>query len=153
GSAPVHEVIERCAAIPLPAAPAPGRRDPISLPGGVAGNVGRGESIRRGVGFAVGYKNIAYSEGFDDSSEAKVTLWRGADGLPVVEVHCAGVEVGQGLHTILAQIAREELGVDQVVIHPSDTFVGSAGSSSASRQTMMSGGAVQLACRAVKEEL
>src|SRR5207249_2027926 len=36
---------------------------------------------------------------------------------------------------------------------PADTLTASAGSSSASRQTMMSGGAVQLACRAVMEEL
>src|SRR6266508_4575246 len=73
GAAPVREVIRACAAIPLPPEDAPpkgGRRDPITLPGGVAGNVGRGESLTRGVGFAVGYKNIAYSEGFDDSSEA-----------------------------------------------------------------------------------
>jgi len=156
GSAPVREVIERCASIPMPEPPptAPGdRRDAVTLPGSVAGNVGRGESIRRGVGFAVGYKNIAYSEGFDDSSEARVTLSRGPGGAPVAEVHCAAAEVGQGVHTILAQIAREELGVDNVVLHPSDTFVGSAGSSSASRQTMMSGGAVQLACRAVKDAL
>jgi CO/xanthine dehydrogenase Mo-binding subunit len=153
GSAPVREVIERCAALPLPPQDPGGRRDPITLPGGVAGNVGRGESIRRGVGFAVGYKNIAYSEGFDDSSEARVTVSRGADGEPVAEIHCAAAEVGQGMHTIMAQIAREELGVENVVIHPADTFVASSGSSSASRQTMMSGGAVQLACRAVKEEL
>jgi CO/xanthine dehydrogenase Mo-binding subunit len=156
GSAPVRELIERCAAIPLPSdasGAAGGRRDPISLPGGVAGNVGRGEGIRRGVGFAVGYKNIAYSEGFDDSSEARVIVSRGVDGEPVAEIHCAGAEVGQGLHTVLAQIAREELGIDNVLIHPADTFVGSSGSSSASRQTMMSGGAVQLACHAVKEEL
>jgi CO/xanthine dehydrogenase Mo-binding subunit len=153
GAAPVHEVIERCAAVPLPPEEAVGRRDPMALPGGVAGNVGRGEGIRRGVGFAVGYKNIAYSEGFDDSSEARVIVSRGVDGEPVAEVHCAGAEVGQGLHTILAQIAREELGVENVLIHPADTLVGSSGSSSASRQTMMSGGAVQLACRAVKEEM
>jgi CO/xanthine dehydrogenase Mo-binding subunit len=153
GSAPVQDIIERCAAIPLPPEEPAGRRDPMMLPGGVAGNVGRGESIRRGVGFAVGYKNIAYSEGFDDSSEARVTVYGGADGRPVAEIHCAGAEVGQGLHTILAQIAREELGIDEVVIHPADTLVGSSGSSSASRQTMMSGGAVQAACRAAKEEL
>jgi xanthine dehydrogenase D subunit len=153
GAAPVREVIERCAAVPLPPEEAAGRRDPIALPGGVAGNVGRGEGIRRGVGFAVGYKNIAYSEGFDDSSEARVIVSRGVDGEPLAEIHCAGAEVGQGLHTVLAQIAREELGIENVLIHPADTFVGSSGSSSASRQTMMSGGAVQLACRAVKEEL
>ena len=152
GSAPVREVIERCAAIPMPEEGGPASRDPVTLPGG-AGNVTHGEGITRGVGFAVGYKNIAYSEGFDDSSEARVTLSLGADGRPLAEVHCAASEVGQGVHTILAQIARQELGLENVILHPSDTFVGSAGSSSASRQTMMSGGAVQLACRAVKEEL
>ncbi|HXF81791.1 MAG TPA: xanthine dehydrogenase subunit D [bacterium] len=149
GTAPVREVIRRCAAIPLPAEPV--ERDPLTYPGG-AGNVSRGEHLRRGVGFAVGYKNIAYSAGFDDSAEARVKLFAGAAG-PVVEVHSAAAEVGQGVHTILVQIAREELGVEQVMLHPPDTLVGSAGSSSASRQTMMSGGAVQLACRAVREQL
>jgi xanthine dehydrogenase D subunit len=151
GSAPVREVIERCAAIPLPPEePVPGRH-PMALPGG-AGLVGRGEGLRRGVGFAVGYKNLGYSEGFNDYSEARVTLSAGEDG-PVAEVHCAAAEVGQGVHTILTQIARTELGVRHVVLHGTDTMIGSAGSSSASRQTMMSGGAVQMACRAVRDRL
>jgi xanthine dehydrogenase D subunit len=152
GSAPVREVIQRCVALPLPdRAPAAGVRDPLLLPGG-AGNVTRGEGIKRGVGFAVGYKNIGYSGGFDDSAEARVKVSGGPAG-PVVEVHSAAAEVGQGLHTVLAQIARTELGIEHVVLHPTDTEVGSAGSTSASRQTMMSGGAVQLACAAVREEL
>ncbi|MDR7548174.1 MAG: xanthine dehydrogenase subunit D [Armatimonadota bacterium] len=149
GSAPVREVIRRCAELPLPAEPV--ERDPLSFPGG-AGNVGRGERLRRGVGFAVGYKNIAYSAGFDDSAEARVKLFA-VSSRPVAEVHSAAAEVGQGVHTVLVQIAREELGIEQVILHPADTLVGSAGSSSASRQTMMSGGAVQLACRAVREQL
>jgi xanthine dehydrogenase D subunit len=152
GVAPVRELIERCSAIPMPEEPTGGQRDPVTLPGSVAGNVGRGEGIRRGVGFAVGYKNVAYSEGFDDYSEARVRLSAGLDG-PVLEIHSAAAEVGQGVHTIMAQIARTILGVENVVILPSDTNVGSAGSSSASRQTMMSGGAVELACEAVKKEL
>src|SRR4029453_11262665 len=111
-----------------------------------------GEGVRRGVGFAVGYKNIAYSEGFDDSSEARVRLFAGADGA-VAEIHSAAAEVGQGLYTVLAQIARTELGVEHVVLLRSDTNIGSAGSTSASRQTVMSGGAVHVACLAVREEL
>ena len=39
------------------------------------------------------------------------------------------------------------------IVLPADTQVGSAGSSSASRQTYMTGGAVKLACEAVREEL
>ncbi len=72
---------------------------------------------------------------------------------PIAEVRSAAAEVGQGIHTILAQIARTELGVERVAILPPDTGVGSAGSTSASRQTMMSGGAVQAACAAVREAL
>ncbi|MDR7543157.1 MAG: xanthine dehydrogenase subunit D [Armatimonadota bacterium] len=152
GSAPVRRVIERCLAMPLPAGEAePSRRSPLFLPGGT-GNVSRGESLRRGVGFAVGYKNIAYSGGFDDSSEARVKLFLGPEG-PVVEVHSAAAEVGEGIHTVLAQVARTELGVERVMIHPPDTSVGSAGSTSASRQSVMSGGAVQRACQAVREVL
>ena len=151
GSAPAREVIETCAALPLPPEIPPDDRDPMTLPGG-AGNVGRGERIRRGVGFAVGYKNIAYSGGFDDSCEASVRLEQRAGG-PRVTIHTAAVEVGQGLHTVLAQIARTELGVDDVVVRQPDTLIGSAGSTSASRQTVMAGGAVATACAAVRERL
>src|SRR3989475_3692158 len=149
GSAPVRDVIRRCAAIDLP--PAPAERDPLTYPGG-AGNVSRGERLRRGVGVAVGYKNIAYNGGFDDSAECRVKLFSGPGGV-IAEVHSAAAEVGQGVHTLLVQIVREELGIDNVVLHPADTSVGSAGSSSASRHTMMSGGAVQMACRAVRDVL
>ncbi|MDH5333796.1 MAG: molybdopterin-dependent oxidoreductase, partial [Thermoleophilia bacterium] len=56
GSLPTAEVIRRAAAIPVPD-PEPLPREPIRLPGG-AGNTTRGEGVRRGVGFAVGFKNI-----------------------------------------------------------------------------------------------
>jgi xanthine dehydrogenase D subunit len=150
GSAPVREIIKQCWAIPLPGESGE-RHDSIDYPGG-SGNVSRGEGLRRGVGFAVGYKNIGYSEGFDDSSECRVKLFAGSAG-PIAEVHSAAAEVGQGVHTILVQVVRSELGIDNVVLHPSDTAIGSAGSSSASRQTMMSGGAAQLAAVAVRTAL
>ncbi len=151
GSAPVREVIERCAAIPLPE-PEPARgRTPVRYPGGT-GNVSRGEGLRRGVGFALGFKNVAYSEGFDDAAEATVTLRPGPDG-PVAEVRTAAVDYGQGLATVVTQVVRTELGVEEVVLHPATTDVGSAGSTSASRQTTMTAGAVLEACRAVREEL
>jgi CO/xanthine dehydrogenase Mo-binding subunit len=151
GSAPVRELMERCAALPMPLDDPPADRDPMLLPGG-AGNVGRGEGLRQGVGYALGYKNLAYSEGFDDSSEAWVRLRLDRDG-PVAEVKTAAVEVGQGIDTVVTQIVRSELGVERVIIRPPDTGIGSAGSTSASRQTMMTGGAVQLACQAVRAEV
>jgi CO/xanthine dehydrogenase Mo-binding subunit len=107
--------------------------------------------VRRGVGYAVGFKNVGFSEGFDDFSTARVRLSE-VRGEPLVEVHTAAAEVGQGLVTVMAQVARTELNVENVLVLPADTQVGSAGSSSASRQTHMTGGAVQAACRAVREE-
>jgi xanthine dehydrogenase D subunit len=151
GSAPVRELIERARDIAMPTPERTGLREPVTYPGG-AGNVSRGESLKRGVGFAVGYKNVAYSEGFDDFHEARVTLSAGPDG-PMAEVHSAGVECGQGLSTVMVQAARTELGIDDVRLHLADTEVDSAGSTSASRQTLMGSGAVQLAARAARDEL
>ncbi len=151
GSAPVREMIGALAAMPVPAAQPAAGRDPIGYPGG-AGNVSRGESLRRGIGYAIGYKNVAYSEGFDDSAQASVRLSVGPDG-PVAQIQTAAVECGQGMLTVLTQIARTELGIREVRFRPHDTTIGSAGSTSASRQTMMAGGAVQQACQAVIAEL
>jgi CO/xanthine dehydrogenase Mo-binding subunit len=147
GSLPVAEVIRRCADLPIPE-PEELPRDPLRLPGG-AGNVTRGEGVRRGVGFAAGFKNLCYSEGFDDYCTARVRLF--ADGR--AEVHCAAAEVGQGVTNVILQVARTELDTEHVVLAPGTTAsVGSAGSASASRMTWMAAGAVREACRAALAE-
>jgi len=144
--APVAELLQRLAAMPLPARN--GASDLRDLPGGVA-NTTHGEGVVRGIGYAVAYKNVGFSEGYDDYSTARVRLEVIA-GKPVVTVHTAAAEVGQGLVTIEQQICRTELGVDEVLINPTDTQVGSAGSTSASRQTYVTGGAVKAACERVR---
>jgi CO/xanthine dehydrogenase Mo-binding subunit len=142
GSLPTREVIRRAAAM-QPPEPEELPRDAIRLPGG-AGNTTRGEGVRRGTGFAVGFKNVCYSEGFDDYCTARVVL--SEDGRATV--HCAAAEVGQGVTDVILQVARRELEIDDVVLEIASTAdVGSAGSSSASRMTWMAAGAVQLACR------
>ncbi|MGH3102586.1 MAG: molybdopterin cofactor-binding domain-containing protein, partial [Gaiellaceae bacterium] len=147
GSLPVAEVIRRAAALPVPE-PEELPRDTMRLPGG-AGNTTRGEGVRRGIGFALGFKNICYSEGFDDFTAARVQL--DEDGRATV--HCAAAEVGQGVSNVIVQVARTELGTDDVFLAPHTTeTVASAGSASASRMTWMAAGAVQLACRAALEE-
>ena len=147
GSLPTREVIRRAAALPLPE-PEELPRDPVRLPGGT-GNTTRGEGVRRGVGFAAGFKNICYSEGFDDYCTARVSL--AEDGS--AEVQCAAVEVGQGLTDVILGVARRELGTDDVVLAPASTAgIDSSGSCSASRMTWMASGAVQAACRAAIEE-
>ena len=96
----------------------PGQHGPDlrELPGGVS-NTTHGEGVVRGIGYGIGIKNVGFSEGFDDYSTARVRLEVVA-GEPAVTVHTAAAEVGQGLVTVQAQIARTELGVDQVVIRP-----------------------------------
>jgi CO/xanthine dehydrogenase Mo-binding subunit len=153
GSLPVAEVIRRCVGLQEPE-PEELPRDPIRLPGG-AGNTTRGDGVRRGTGFALGFKNICYSEGFDDYCAARVRLFADVDGELVAEIHSAAAEVGQGVTNVMAQVARTELPeVADVVLAPHTTAaVGSAGSSSASRQTWMTAGAVRAACLAIRDEL
>jgi xanthine dehydrogenase D subunit len=151
GPAPVAELLDRVRKMPLPPPLDRGRVDLTEMPGGVS-NTTHGEGVRRGVGYAVGFKNVGYSEGFDDYSTARVRLSI-VNGSPRAEVHTAAAEVGQGLITVQAQIACTELGVSDVVVLDADTQVGSAGSSSASRQTYITGGAVKAACEAVRERV
>ncbi|MGW6460573.1 xanthine dehydrogenase subunit D [Streptomyces sp. NPDC055078] len=153
--APVAELLRRVKARPLPPErqweTAGGEADIRALPGGLS-NTTHGEGVVRGVGYAVGIKNVGFSEGFDDYSTARVRM-AAVGGEPVVTVHTAMAEVGQGGVTVHAQIARTELGVTQVTIQPADTRVGSAGSTSASRQTYVTGGAIRAACQAVREQV
>ncbi|MEU3980982.1 molybdopterin cofactor-binding domain-containing protein [Streptomyces sp. NPDC026672] len=152
--APVAELLRRVKAMPMP----PERQwessegaDVRQLPGGLS-NTTHGEGVVRGVGYAVGIKNVGFSEGFDDYSTARVRM-EVVGGEPVATVHTAMAEVGQGGVTVHAQIARTELGVARVTIQPADTRVGSAGSTSASRQTYVTGGAVKNACELVRERV
>jgi xanthine dehydrogenase D subunit len=147
--APLAEMLTRLEAMPMP--PGLDGTDLRNLPGGVSQTT-HGEGVVRGVGYGVGIKNICFSEGFDDLSTARVRL-EVIGGEATALVHTAAAEVGQGLVTIQAQIARTELGVQRVTIAPADDQVGDAGSSSASRQSYMSGGAVKAACEAVRAEL
>jgi CO/xanthine dehydrogenase Mo-binding subunit len=73
-----------------------------------------------------------------------------------VTILCSTVEVGQGLHTVLAQIAAEELGVSPdvvTVVSPDTRFGPYDWSSGASRGTTIMGTAVQRAARDIREQL
>jgi xanthine dehydrogenase D subunit len=146
GVLPVARVIREAAALPLPDAGDVGV-EPMARPGG-AGRTADAADVRRGIGFAVGFKNLMYAEGYMDGSTARCHL---LDGLATVTT--AAAEVGQGFVTLAQQIARSVLGVDDVLLAPADTSIGSAGSTSASRQTWMSGGAVEQACLSVRRRL
>ena len=144
--APVAQCIRETDAIPMPA-PLEPTADLRTIPGGT-GLTAQPSNIRRGVGWGVSIKNLMYSEGFDDFSTARCRISNG-----VVTIKFATSEVGQGFTMLAQQIARTVLGVDEVILDTIDTQVGSAGSTSASRQTWMSGGAVQVACQAALAQL
>ena len=144
--APVEQCIRETDAIAMPEPLLP-NADIRQIPGGT-GLTAQPGNIVRGVGWGVSMKNLMYSEGFDDYSTARCRM---TDG--VVSVKFATSEVGQGFTMLAQQIARTILGVDEVLLDTIDTQVGSAGSTSASRQTWMSGGAVKAACERVLEDL
>ena len=101
--------------------------------------------LARGRGFAAGFKNIGFSFGYRENCWAKVEI-HGSGRIEKVIVHQAGAEVGQGTHTVMAQMAAEAVGVsaDKVEMRTSDTAtMGNAGSASASRMTFMAGNAIK----------
>ncbi len=110
--------------------------------------------VKRGRGFAAGFKNIGFSFGYKENCWARVEI-QGKAEIESVTVWCASAEVGQGNHTILAQMAAEVVGtpletVNMVVM---DTLnMGNAGSASASRLTVMSGNAVKGAAELALEK-
>ena len=100
--------------------------------------------VKRGVGFACGFKNIGFSFGYRDNCTAVVEI-HGDEAIERVVVYHAATEVGQGTHTAIAQMTAEAAGVDfdQVEFVGADTSVTEhSGSVSASRMTFMSGNSV-----------
>ena len=146
GSLPTLRVIDELESIPMPDAAIPDR--PERLPGGTGLTTPK-DAVVRGVGFALGLKNLAFSEAFDDFSEVLLVLTPAG-----LEIHTAAIEVGQGLVTICQQIARTVLGIEAVAWVSADTSqIGSAGSTSASRQTQMTGGAVHEAAVGLRDKI
>ncbi len=104
---------------------------------------------RRGRGFACAFKNIGFSFGFPERSEAAIVLRpndESPDDSPAsAELFLAGADVGQGAHTAFLQMAAEATGVriDAIEASFSDTATsGDSGSASASRLTWMTGNAI-----------
>ncbi len=110
--------------------------------------------LKRGVGFACAFKNVGFSFGYQENSWATVELHGGAEIEKAVVYH-AGADVGQGAHTVFAQMAAEALNIplEKVQVVVSDTAVtDNSGSASASRMTFMAGNAIKGACQAALEK-
>jgi CO/xanthine dehydrogenase Mo-binding subunit len=109
-------------------------------------------TLKRGYGLSTFCFGLGYGDGFPDASRARVRF--AEDG--VLEVYTGAVEVGQGLTTVMAQIAAQECGVDpeSVRVIWADTHrTPESGSSSATRQTYFTGSAVQIAASELRLQL
>jgi CO/xanthine dehydrogenase Mo-binding subunit len=113
------------------------------------------ESLRRGVGLSVAFKNVGFSFGYQENCWARVELHGGAQ-IEEAFVYIGSAEVGQGAHTVIRQIAAETLEVPLERIHliASDTASspGSSGSASSSRLTVMSTSAVKGAAEKARQQ-
>ncbi|MGI8664092.1 MAG: molybdopterin cofactor-binding domain-containing protein [Acidimicrobiales bacterium] len=100
----------------------------------------------KAVGVGLGLKNSGLGNGFNELTRAVVRF----DDDGTVEVRHGWTEMGQGVHTVAAQVAIEELGVDpervRVVVDTSREL--GFGQTTGSRGTLMGAGAVRDACRA-----
>lgn len=111
-------------------------------------------NLRKGLGFACGYKNIGFSFGYQENCWAAIEL-HGADKIEKVILKHAGAEVGQGAHSAFVQMAAHGLGVSPAIIElvASDTAsTNNSGSVSASRMTFMAAGAIKGAAELVLEK-
>ncbi|MEM0123444.1 MAG: xanthine dehydrogenase family protein molybdopterin-binding subunit, partial [Conexivisphaerales archaeon] len=101
--------------------------------------------IKKGVGISLGMKGVAYGGDADDPSSAAVEI---LDEGKVV-IYFSNTDYGQGINTGHAQIAAEKLQINpsHVKFVNADTLnTPDSGSSNASRSTVTSGKAIELAC-------
>jgi CO/xanthine dehydrogenase Mo-binding subunit len=113
-----------------------------------------GNAVVHGRGFAAGFKNVGFSFGYQENSWARVEI-HGNGNIENVIVHQAGAEVGQGTHTIMAQMAAEVIGIAPEIVKVISSDSGdqrSSGSSSASRMTFMAGNAIKGAAEAALQK-
>jgi CO/xanthine dehydrogenase Mo-binding subunit len=125
------------------------------------GGVMPGETTRdkpsylvRGTGIAAAFKNVGFSFGAPEQSTAVVELF-GDTEIERAVIHHAGADVGQGSHTVMAQMAAETLALplEKIDLIISDTaYTKDSGSASASRLTFMAGNSIKGACELALEK-
>lgn len=123
--------------------PTPAEADAVASPA----------AVRRGIGVACGFKNIGYSFGFNEKCTVTLEL-HGKDEMEEVVVRAGASDVGQGVHTVLAQFVADQLEVplERLRLVTEDTAEApETGSCSASRLTFMLGNAALGAVKRAKE--
>lgn len=143
GQTDLHELIDCCEALPLQNVE---NRNYLNQPGGSGRTLMAGNVIRA-TGFALGIKNHLYGEGVLETSWARLTLEN-----ETITVESSASECGQGIQGVLECIVRSEFPHYAVQFSVPHSLMGYSGSSSASRQSWMSGSAVLGAARKLKTE-
>lgn len=96
-------------------------------------------------------KNAGVGVGLPDWGRCKLYVHNGK-----VEIHSGASCIGQGLGTVLVQMVSEKLGLkrEQIYYDASNTYnAPDSGTTSGSRQTLVTGEACRRACEKLKEEL
>ncbi|MBT3319528.1 MAG: selenium-dependent xanthine dehydrogenase [Clostridia bacterium] len=102
-------------------------------------------------GIAAAFKNTGLGVGVPDVGRAIVSVQNGK-----VHVRTGAARVGQGLDSVVLQIACQTLGFtsDIVVVEQPDTLrTPNSGTTTASRQTVFAGEAVRIACSKLRKQL
>ncbi len=146
------QVVEKCAEEARWADRRPETGD--GAPSSVIGLPSAKPHLRRGKGFACGFKNVGFSFGAPENSWATVEL-HGDVEIERVVVRHAAAEVGQGTHSAIIQMTAEAAGVpiEMVELITADSIeTDNSGSVSASRMTFMAGNAVKGAAERALEK-
>ncbi|HWR65598.1 MAG TPA: xanthine dehydrogenase family protein molybdopterin-binding subunit [Bellilinea sp.] len=110
--------------------------------------------LTRGIGFACSFKNVGFSFGAPENCWAIVEL-AGEGEIETATLYHAGAEVGQGSHTVFAQMTAEAVGLplDKITVVAADSATSlNSGSVSASRMTFMAGNAIRGAAELALEK-
>lgn len=102
-------------------------------------------------GIACAMKNSGVGVGLPDTGRAKLIVNNG-----VIEIYCGATEIGQGCATIFVQMAAETLNMPKSKFKNmgcNSELVPNSGTTSGSRQTLISGEAIRLVSLELKKEL
>ena len=102
-------------------------------------------------GIACAMKNAGVGVGLPDWGRCRLTVEEGR-----LKIRSGASCIGQGLGTVLAQIACETLGLSNQCIDyvPAETNLApDSGTTSGSRQTLVTGEALRRACEELKQDL
>jgi len=111
-------------------------------------------NLLTGKGISIGYKNVGFSFGAPEECWATIEI-HGKETIEHVIVHHAGADVGQGAHSLIAQITADALKIplEKIELVVSDTASSdNSGSASASRMTFMAGNSILGAAKMALEK-